>query len=302
MAIDPHLRWARQSPQVADDGEDALTFMSTNGPEVKTAHARTARRRAAARDLCNRFARWLMVLALVASQASSAAIPPRLKAGLSSSSVKVRVIAVAAIAKTKDPEATALVRPLLKDADGAVRAAAIDALRILKDVSLLPTIVAMKDDAVPAVRAVAARAEKALAAIGALEVDTGDVADLSGKANPALVASLQAQFEAELKTLSGGLDVKHGGVKKGYGALLRIRSISKAQDGGNEFMQIKCDMTLVELPGKVLRLSASANAGAGVEGAIPASMEADLIKDGIAACAPSLAKDFSEYIEQRRGR
>ncbi len=274
--------------------------MSTNGAEVKTA-ATGGRIRPVGKA---QFAgvRVVALLALLTLSSSvPAAIPQRLKDGLSSQSVKVRVIAVAAIAKTKDPEAMALVRPLLKDSDGAVRAAAIDALSALKDVTSLSTIVAMKDDPVPAVRAIAARAEKALAAIGAIEVDIGDVSDLSGKANPTLVGSLQTLFEDELKKLSGGLNVKRGGVKKGYGALLRIRSISKEQDGGNEFMQIKCDMTLVELPGKVLRLTSSANAGAGVEGTIPPAMEADLVKDGIVACAPSLAKDFSDYIEQRRG-
>jgi hypothetical protein len=274
--------------------------MSTNPCEVNMPRGVAMARRAVAQ----RSRRWVVVFLLVLGVSSEglSAIPQRLKDGLTSSSVKVRVIAVAAIAKTKDPGATALVRPLLKDPDGAMRAAAVDALAVLKDVTSLPTISAMKSDPVPAVRAVVARAEKALMAVGAIAVDTGDVSDLSGKASPALVNKLQTLFETELNAISGGLAIKHGGVAKGYGALLRIRSITKMADGGNEFMHIKCDMTLVELPGKVLRLTSSANASAGVEGTIPANMEAELISDGIVACAPSLAKDFSDYIEQRRGR
>jgi hypothetical protein len=58
-------------------------------------------------------------------------------------------------------------------------------------------------------------------------------------------------------------------------------------------------MTLVELPGKILRLTSSATAAAGVDGEIPPSMEKELATDAINACAPSLAKDFIDYAQQR---
>jgi len=224
-----------------------------------------------------------------------------MKDGLKSDSYKVRLIAVAAIAKTKDKEAAALIKPLLADKEPAVRAAAVDGLALLKDVGSYDAVFALNNDADPAVRAVVTRALDALAT-NLLAIDTGDATDLSGKATPAQVTKLQTLFEAELKKLSKGVKAVHGGVTKGYGALLKIRSVTKTQDGGNEILQVKCDMTLVEYPGKVLRLTSSATAGAGVEGTISPKMEPDLLNDGLDACAPSLAKDFADYLENRLGR
>lgn len=273
----------------ADDGGDSLILMSILGREVK------------ARPSWRAFGAVLCAFLLLGSQASLAAIPQRLKDGLTSPSVKVRVIAVAALAKTKDAEAAALIRPMLNDSEGVVRAAAVDGLVFLKDVSALAAVTALAKDPSDAVRAVVARSVPLLEAMS-IQVDVGDVGDLSGKASPALVSRLQSTFEAELRKLVKGVTLKRGGVSKGYGAILKVRSITRGKDGANEFLEIKCDMTLVEFPGKVLRVSSSAAAAAGVEGSLPVSMEADLANDAIDACAPSLAKDFADYLEGRRGR
>lgn len=233
--------------------------------------------------------------ALACSSPAAAAVPKRLKDGLSSSSVKVRVIAVAAVARTKDPTAATLLRPMLADPEPAVRAAAVDGLTLLQDLASAGAIEQLKDDPDSAVRAVVGRAIQKFAD-AFLQVDTGD---LSGKASPELLERLQSTFETELKRLAQGVVTKRGGVKKGLGAMLKIRSITKGSDGGNEFLEVKCDLTLVELPGKILRVSSTATAAAGVEGKIPAKMEPELARDGIDACAPSLAKDFADYVKSR---
>lgn len=243
----------------------------------------------------------ILLVGLAFAVPTSAAVPARLKDGLSSSSVKVRVIAVAAVAKTKDPEAAALLRPMLADPEAAVRAAAVDGLVLLKDAGAAAAIAKLKDDPDAAVRAVVGRGLPKLA--GALiQVDTGDLSDLSGKASPELLERFRSTFEAELQKQAGGVNIQRGGVQKGLGAMLKIRSITKGSDGANEFIEVKCDLTLVELPGKILRVSSTANAAAGVEGTMPARMELELAKDGVDACAPSLAKDFADYVVTRAGK
>lgn len=251
------------------------------------------------------FFRCLGLALLVASAMAgpaSAKVPAKLKSGLVSPSEKVRIIAVAAIAKTGDAEAAGLIRGMLADKAPTVRAAAVDGLVALQDASAMADIAALQKDPDETVRAVAERGVKALSAF-VVAVDTGEVLDASGRNYPGVTERLQKGFETELKKLlPPDVVVKRGGVEKGYGALLKIRSITNGSDGANGYVEVTCDMTLVELPGKILRLSSKASAAAGVEGTLPPAMEPELTNDGIDACAPSLAKDFADYVEQRRRR
>lgn len=242
-----------------------------------------------------------LIIGLAVATPTDAAVPVRLRDGLASPSVKVRVIAVAAVARTKDAEAALLLRPMLADPEPAVRAAAVDGLVALKDVAAAAAIAKLKDDPDAAVRTVVGRGLPKLSA-AFIAVDTGDLSDLSGKASPELLDRMRSTFEAELQKQAGGVQIQRGGVQKGLGAILKIRSIKKGSDGANEFIELKCDLTLVELPGKILRVSSMANAAASVEGKMPAKMEAELAQDGVDACARSLAKDFADYIIARAGK
>jgi hypothetical protein len=237
-------------------------------------------------------------IALSCASPAAAAVPHVLKDALGSPSVKVRIVGITSIAKIKDPEVVGLIGKMLSDPEPTVRAAAVSALQTLKDpaaIALLQTVAADSD---PKVKAAAGKAIAALEA-GAVFVDIGDVEDISGGGIDGLAPLLQSGVEKEIAKLVPGVALKKGGVSKGYGLLLKIRSVNRVMQGENGVLEIKCDMTLMELPGKILRLSSSATAGAGVEGAIPKSMEKELATDGIAACAPSLAKDFAEYAQQR---
>jgi hypothetical protein len=242
-------------------------------------------------------------MACVVSAPASAAIPARMRDGLSSSSIKVRLIAVSAVAKTKDPEAAALLRPLLADEAPLVRVAAIDGLTALKDVSSSSAIAALASDADPAVRKAVEKSTRVFEVL-VVRVDISDVQDLSGRNYANITNRLQQTFERELnKLLKGGLVVERAGsLAKGHGAILKVRSITNSVNAGNGVLEVKCDMTLVEMPGKILRLTSSAAAAAGVEGPMAKSIEPELANDAIDACAPSLAKDFADYIEQRRKR
>jgi hypothetical protein len=143
-------------------------------------------------------------------------------------------------------------------------------------------------------------------AIGALErllivVDTGDIEDLSDKSVPGLLPLLQEGVDKAIRDgLGAAVDVRHGAVDRGYGAVLKLRSLRRLVQDGNGAIEVKCDVTLVELPGKILRFTSSATAAAGVEGPLPRGMERELASDGINACAPSLAKDVADYIQAHR--
>lgn len=247
----------------------------------------------------------LMTCALPApSVHAQAAKPVAQKAidSLSASSPKVRIVAVAAVAKSKDPRARALLEPLLADPDAAVRAAAVDGLGRIGDPAALAALEAHRADTDPTVQTVLQRVMPALEALR-LNVDLGEVQDFTNGQVPGLMDELQKKVESALvKEMGGGISVKRGGVEKGYGLILGIRYVKQVKDGPNTLLEIKCELTLVELPGKILRLSSNATAGAGVEGAIPKRMEGELARDAIDACAPSLAKDFTDYAKQRIGR
>lgn len=242
-----------------------------------------------------------LVLSLCLSSPAGAAVPAMLKDGLKSPSAKVRIIAMASIAKInkgKDDEATALLIGMLTDPEASVRAAAVDAVSGRADPKVEAALAGLKDDADAAVRSLVA---KRLAALDSKKilVDIGEAADLSNAGLTGLVALLQGGVEKALTEQLPAVAVRRGGVAKGYGLLLNIRSVNRKTQGGNGILEVKCELMLVELPGKVFRASYNATAGAGVEGELPKNMEQELAKDAIDACAPSLAKDFIDYAQQR---
>jgi hypothetical protein len=242
------------------------------------------------------------VLLAFTAVAARAEVPLKVRDGLTSPKPKVRIVAIAAVGKSKDPEARRLLEPLLADEDGAVRAAVVDAIGNLADPSALKSLEKVRDDKDPTVQAVLARVVPALEAMR-INLDIGEVIDLTNNAYPGLVTRLQDKTEAALTSeLGARASVKRGGVDKGYGLVLTIRYAKQVKDGPNTLLEVKCEMTLIELPGKILRLSSNATAAAGVAGALPKSMEAELARDAVDACAPSLAKDFADYARQRVGR
>ncbi|MBM4279723.1 MAG: HEAT repeat domain-containing protein [Deltaproteobacteria bacterium] len=238
-----------------------------------------------------------LVLGLCA--AAMAAIPRPVREALQSRSAKVRILGITGVAKSRDAEAPRLLRALLADPEPAVRAAAVDAFATLKDPAALSSVQALGQDADPTVRAAVARATAALEKL-VLAIDVGDVEDLSDKSVPGLLPVLQDGVEQALRAeLGKAATTRRGGVATGYGAVLRLRSLRRLDNNGDG---VKCDVTLLELPGRILRFTSSATAAAGVVGPLKKSMERELALDGIGACAPSLARDIAEYVRLRAPR
>lgn len=237
-------------------------------------------------------------------------IPEKVKAGLSSSSEKVRIAAIVAIGKTGHDEARPLLERMVGDEEPTVRAAAVEALGTLGDPAAIPVVRAATRDKAKLVAKIAASSLKLLEAkkaagnsvpLGGIAVDLDDVQDVSGGKIQGLDRALQKAVSDAIEQEGGhAYNVMRGGVKKGWGLALKVRKLSVGKQGATAFVEVKCDMTVVELPGKILRLASSATTAAGIEGQLSPRMEEELARDAIAACGPSLAKDFLEYMKRRK--
>jgi hypothetical protein len=264
--------------------------------------------------------RQLFILLLLCSLSFAAAaegLSIKVLMGLESDSARVRVASVVAVQKSGDKKARRILEGMLGDKDKRVRAAAAEALGKLGDPQARAALEEASKDKEKIVRRAVDIALKALAAAAApddqlkapaparptgpaVTVDIPVAEDLSGAGSGEHLRLLRQQVIAALRDNAKiPVDVHMGGAKKGYGLWLRIRSIGERKDGPATFVDVRCEMTLVALPSQALRLSSSATAGAGIEGALSPSLKGELIVDGIKACAPALAADFVDYAHSR---
>lgn len=244
----------------------------------------------------------LVCAALAWSGTAHAEIATKLKEGLAASSPKVRIVAVAGVAKSKDPTARGLLESMLQDPDPAVRAAVVEGLGRINDPAAVPALEAMKADDDATVQKVLARVLPKLDALR-VPIYLGKVEDYSGRGGDT-AQKLMTKTRAALEQKLGGAYFFHADTaKKGYGAFpLAIRSISRRTEGTATFVDVKCELTLVEMPGNILRAALSTTASAGVEGKVTPRLENELVVDAVDACAPELAQDFASYVRERVNR
>ncbi|MBI1949482.1 MAG: HEAT repeat domain-containing protein [Deltaproteobacteria bacterium] len=240
---------------------------------------------------------------LLGAPALHAELPKKLLDGLASSSSKVRIVAVSNVARSKDPQARALIEPLLKDEDPAVRAAVIEGLGRIADPAALAALKGVAADQDGTVQAVLKRVVPALEAL-VVYVYVGEARDLSGGTMPGLADKLRRDVKsALLAKLGPGFIMIDDPSKKSYGATpLNIRSITRSKDGRTSFLEVKCELTLVEMPGNILRAALSSSAAVGVEGEISKKLEPELANDAVTACAPEVASDFVAYVKEHSRR
>lgn len=244
-----------------------------------------------------------VVLFTMGAGAARAELPKKLLDGLASSSTKVRIVAVANVARSKDPAARALLEPLLADGDPAVRAAVVEGLGRIGDPAALKALSTLQADADATVQSVLKRVVPALEAL-VIHIYVGDAKDLSGSTLPGLADKLKREVRSALVAKLGpGFVMIDDPTKKSYGAApLNIRSVTRSKDGRTSFLEVKCELTLVEMPGNILRAALSSTAAVGVEGEISKKLEAELANDAIVACAPEVASDFAAYVKERSRR
>lgn len=289
-----------------------MTFKSIGVVDI---HVNTRARAGARARICRVFAAlalsWALLLAFSAAAAS--AVPPKVLEALGSDDVRVRVAAVVAVSKSGADNARLILETVArKDPAPPVRAAAIEGLERLGDPLALAAVRAALDDKAALVRKVARQAVAVLEAktVAAYKrpggmpvpIDLSDVRDLSGAGLPGLDKQLQSRLVEELnKDARRNWQVSTTPLKQGYGMLAKVRSITPFTQGDVSGFEITCDVTIVKLPGKALRLSLTATAAAGRKGKVNDDAKAGIASDGIDACAPALAKDFLDYAFQRPG-
>ncbi|MCC7069739.1 MAG: HEAT repeat domain-containing protein [Deltaproteobacteria bacterium] len=254
---------------------------------------------------------WRMVLGLsflgactlLLAPVAHAELPKKLVDGLSSSSSKVRIVAVSNVARSKDPTARGLIEPLLTDSDPAVRAAVVEGLGRIGDPAALTPLKALASDQDDTVQAVLKRVLPVLEAL-VVNVLVGEARDLSGGIVPGLAERLRREVRSAIASKLGpGFVLTDDPSKKSYGATpLNIRSVTRSKDGKTSFLEVKCELTLVEMPGNILRAALGSTAAVGVEGEISKKLEAELANDAVSACAPELAADFVAYVKERARR
>lgn len=259
-----------------------------------------------------------IVVLLSAGRSAAEAIPPKVLAALESRSVRVRVTAVVAVSKSQDPNARVILEGMLKDEAEPVRAAALEGLQRVLDPASLPAVKALEKDKSALVRRLAgettallearrralARAKQkqpgAPATGKAVVVELGPARDMSSRAPAGALDSLRGLVSYAVRTdRRRAVQVESAGVDKGYGLMLAIRSIEPFSQGAANGLEVRCELTVVELPSKALRLSLAATAAAGVEGALDPETEKSLVADAVQACAPALGKDFSDWLAKR---
>lgn len=246
----------------------------------------------------------LVVVAAVSfgSAPLHAEVGKKLKEGLSASSPKVRIVAAAGVAKTKDPEARVLLEPLLKDSDAAVRAAVVDALGKLGDPAAIPALEAASSDGDATVQSILKRVLPELKASRVM-VFIGKGENYSGNKQPLGDMLRRKTRDALTQRLGAGYVLHEDASVKSYGASpIAVRSVVKRVEGTVTFVDVKCELTLVEMPGNILRAALSTTASVGVDGKVNEKVEAELARDGVNECAPSLASDFASYVRERSRR
>lgn len=258
---------------------------------------------------------------------SQAEIPSSVLQGLKSAQPRVRIAALVAVAKLKHPNSRALIEEKLGDSDNTVRAAAVDALGQLGDPAALASIRPLVNDSDALVKSTAdstiklldkirleqekskslaqnpssgANATPVVIPAGSVGVHMDATTDLSGRNFAGLTNQLTTLFSKNVQTKGGNKYVlTEGKLDKGFGVALKIRKITTNNGSSESFVDVKCDMTVTELPGNALRLAANANASVGIEGSLDPATELDLANDGVKECAPSLAQDFVEYMKKK---
>jgi hypothetical protein len=247
---------------------------------------------------------------MLPAAAAAAPLSAKIADKLHADSVRVRISAVVAASKSGADNARSLLEAKLRDDKAApVRAAAVEGLERIGDPAALAAVRKARKDKSALVRRLAERAVTVLQAKKkaglrrspssqgpAVPIDLSDVTDLSGGQYGDVASALRAQVKAGIESDSRrAWKVSTSPLRKGYGLITRVRAIKPFSQGGVNGLEVRCEMTVVKLPGKQLRLSLRANAAAGVQGELREQSKPGLVRDGIKACAPALAKDFVDY-------
>ena len=235
-------------------------------------------------------------------------VPDKVKAALDSRSSRVRIAAIAAISKSKAIDAQGLIETKLKDDTATVRAAAVEALARIGNSKSIALVKQMRTDKSKLVKKIVEQslvileAKQRSAKSPRVKVRVFDVLNTTGLD--------LGDAEKQFRTLVDGalnnetrrrFELQDDAKSKGYGLMLKISAMKPFAQDAVKGVQVDCEVTVVELPSKNLRMNSRATTGAGIEGDLSDKMKVELTGDAISACAPALVEDFVDFIVKLEG-
>lgn len=234
---------------------------------------------------------------------------------LKSPRYKVRMQAVAVLAKSGDPRAVEAIAVLLTDSEPLVQATVCDALLALGDPSVLPRLTRLlqsDDDLVRRRARLAVRVlkEKQGAALPGAGTQAPNFANRGGDdVLPKLVSvddptnsGFSGLDQALRQGLSQGLKSRQSAllsVQIHYALRAQVRSVKPVVADDQSRVEVTCHITVVELPRNSLRLSTQVTAAAAQSGRANKADQEELARDAARGTGEALAEAFVSWAAGR---
>ncbi len=219
---------------------------------------------------------------------------------LSDPRYKIRIQAAAVLAKQGDPASRLPIEDLLDDKHDLVRAAACDALATLDDPGALPALQAVLRDENDTVRRRARLAIRLLKATrkragqkdsAAAKVKIDMVTDASKAGIAGLDQALRRGLEEGLQEHADAL----GKLRRRYQLIAQVRSVERKVSAKQSKVTVKCQITVVELPRRTMRLSTQVTAAAALDGRASKGELGGLAGDVAIGAGVELIREFSDW-------
>ena len=252
---------------------------------------------------------FIAINSILSSPLAAKKAPKKVYKALHSHYYKVRIQAVAMLAKSTDPRAADAIAGMLKDPETMVQVAACDALTAIgkpEHIKLIKALLQSKDDLLRRRARLAIRVlkkkrpqrgtkpqpakRKAVAAkADSKKVIQLDVAkDRSKSGFDALAKTLQQGLEEAKKTRRAALQA----VSKSYLIIPQISTVRPHISDTESRIDVSCHITVVELPQKSLRLSTQVTAAAAQSGRASHADQQELAQDATRAAGEALMNEF----------
>jgi len=246
---------------------------------------------------------WIVVAAtllgsLLLIAADDAQEADKLYASLTDPRYKVRIQAAAALAARQDPYALSALEQLLGDSEPLVRAAACDALMVQGNPAALVAVDRLTNDpddlvrkhARLTVRVLNAQKKNAVrAAAGSVAIET--VTDVSQSGHQGLDEALRSGLSTALANQAVSLKA----LTRRYALFVQVRSVEQHIGDSESSVQVRCQLTVAELPRRTLRLSTQVTANATVEGRLAGNELLETARDAARSAGAELGHEFTTW-------
>jgi hypothetical protein len=123
--------------------------------------------------------------------------------------------------------------------------------------------------------------------------------DKSKSRVPGLGTTLRKTAVAQIKRSTSGPVRFSAKTTRGYSVGLVVDRVRKSKRRGKSTIEVRCRMTVAELPGKKLRSSSKASAKLTASGRLSKKRRQKLTRQAAEACAKELGKDFATFAKKR---